>query len=384
MNFIRLVWQDLKDRRRELVRLSLWTFCLATILTLTASGSPYLGNLMAGKPDAAVKFRQDLLWMSIWLYAWLLIVPVIYVLAFRVHDGKRTGGRVFGVYLGGFAYAYIVHVSIELLAMLLPTFEGVHASVFDAVAHHMLSGVFLLSVTYGGVAALCHAIAGHQRSQEVEMRRVRLESELVQARMDALRSQLQPHFLFNALNSVSSLMYRDVEAADDMLAGIGELLRVLIKDSDRNLTTLREELEFVDMYLRIEKIRHGEHIRVERDLDRSLDRAIVPALVLQPIVENAIKHGASQVVGTARITVRVHSEGGTLKLSVSDNGPGFAGGDGEVGSGVGITNLRARLHQLYGTEQGLLIYSTSNGTTVSVEIPLSFHPVDKDQETTGS
>lgn len=363
-----------------MVRLILWTFGLATILALTASVTPYLRDVMAGKPDAAAKFPQDLLWMSIWLYAWLFIVPVIYVIAFRVHEEGRTGGRVLSIYLGGFVYAYVVHVGIELAAMLLPAFRGIHDTVLAAVVHHMLSGLFLLSITYGGVAALSHAIAGHRRSREAEMRRVRLESELVQARMDALRSQLHPHFLFNALNSVSSLMYHDVKAADDMLAGIGELLRILIKGSDRSLIPLREELEFVALYLRIEKIRFGEHIQVEVVRESGLEEALVPALVLQPIVENAIKHAAAHVPGTARIRIAASSEDGRLCMSVSDNGPGFPSGDGEAGSGVGIANLRARLDQLYGNGQALSTRSTGDGATVEIEIPLRFRAVDQDSQ----
>lgn len=381
MEFIRTILQDLKARRTDLIRLSVWAFCLALILALTAAGSTYLSQSMGGKADAIDRFWKDLLWKSIWMLAWLPIVPVTYVMAFRVHQQKRTAGKVLAIYVGGFAYAYVVHVGIELLAMLLPAYQDVHDSVADAVVHHMFSGVFLLSVTYGGVAALCHAIAGHRHSQEVEMRRVRLESELVQARMDALRYQLHPHFLFNALNSVSSLMYRDVKGADDMLAGIGELLRVLIRGSDRNLITLKEEFDFVAMYLGIEKHRHGDHIEVEMHRDEDLDRCLVPALLLQPIVENAIKHGASQKVDTARIEVAATARDGRLELSVSDNGPGFASGDGEATAGVGLANLRARLVQLYGEDQALMIRSDSGGATVVVDIPLSFSPAAPNPET---
>ena len=374
MGFVRSLIDDFSKRRKDVRGVIVVTFLLAAILALTASGTPYLRNVMAGKLDAVAEFWDDLLWMSIWLAAWLPIVPVIYVLAARLADRRATAAGVLGVYLGGFAFAYVVHVGIQVSAMQLPAYDDVHPNLLDAVLNHMLSGVFLIAVTYGGVAATCHAIAGHRRNQEIEMRRVRLESELVQARMQALRSQLHPHFLFNALNSVSTLMYRDVKAADDMLAGIGELLRVLIKDSDRHMITLREEMDFISMYLGIEKIRHGEDLHVTMERPPELDRALVPALILQPIVENAIKHGTSRKPGRGRIEVSAARSEGRLSITVSDDGPGFASGNGAEGSGVGISNLRARMAQLYGEDQSLTLSSSHEGAVVVITIPLRFEP----------
>lgn len=372
MDFIRSILRELAIRRREVRSVVGITFLLATVLALTASGTPYLRNVMAGKPEAAAEFWGGLLWMSIWLYAWLPIVPVVYVLAIRVAERRLSGGQVIWIFLAGFAFAYVLHVTVQVAAMLLPHYEDVHPNMLDAVIHHMLSGVYLIAITYGGVAATCHAIASQRRNQEIEMRRVRLESELVQARMRALRSQLHPHFLFNALNSVSTLMYRDVKAADDMLAGIGDLLRVLIKDSDRTLITLEEEMEFIDMYLQVEKIRHGDSLQVSLQRPPELDRVMVPALVLQPIVENAIKHGISVSAGSGEIAVSASAYNGRLLLTTSDNGPGFASGDSVSGDGVGIANLRARLAQLYGEDQRLTITSSPAGAQVEIEIPLRF------------
>lgn len=369
--------REFSTRRDEVRSVTLVSFYLATVLTLTASGTPYLGNIMTGDPDAAGEFLEDLLWMSIWLYAWLLIVPVVYLVSARLNAGQLPLTRQVGVYLVWFVYAYVVHVGIQIAAMLLPAYSDVHPTMVHAVIHHMLSGVYLIAITYGGVAASCHAIAAHRRAQELQLHRAREESDRVNARMHALRSQLQPHFLFNALNSVSTLMYRDVHAADEMLAGIGDLMRILIKDTDRPLITLREEMDFIEMYLKVEKHRYGDRLQVEFDYADSLREALVPALVLQPVVENAIKHGTSKLTRVGRIRISAKRDDESLVLAVSDNGPGLATGDGAAGSGVGIANLRARLRELYDSEQSLRMTSTVEGAHVEIVIP--FQRANKEQ-----
>jgi len=359
------------------------TFAVGALLALMASGTPYLRDVMSGSPDATAEFLDDLLWMSIWFTAWVPIVPMIYLLAIRLNQSRLSVGKIVGAYLIGFAFAYVFHVGVQVAAMLLPTYQDVHANMTEAVIHHFLTGVYMIAITYGGVAAVSHAFAASRRSREAELRKIRLESELVQARLQALRNQLHPHFLFNALNSVSALMYRDVAAADEMLAGVGELLRVLIKDSDRHLITLKEELDFMSMYVNVEKIRYGNRLDIVVKHHEELDSARVPALLLQPIVENAIKHGVSKVSGRGSIEISTSTKGDHLLLGVADNGPGFAHDTETKDTGVGISNLKARLYELYGDDQSVSIVSHSQGrgAEVWIEVPLQLTATMREEAT---
>jgi LytS/YehU family sensor histidine kinase len=196
------------------------------------------------------------------------------------------------------------------------------------------------------------------------------EYRLVQAQLQALKAQLQPHFLFNTLNSISTLMHEDVEAADRMVVSLGDLLRATLSEVGGQEVTLRRELEVLDLYLRIQLIRFQDRLRVNRDVDpRALD-ACVPNLVLQPLVENAIKHGIAphSVDGVIDISARV--EGATLVLSVRDDGPGLQQAGRETAEGVGLSNTRARLERLYGAAQGMKYGNASaGGFEVELRIP---------------
>lgn len=226
---------------------------------------------------------------------------------------------------------------------------------------------------YGATLIVSQLWNYYGKYRERELRTSRLEAQLAQAQLKVLKMQLDPHFLFNTLHSISSLMHQDVEAADDVLARLSDLLRMSFEDVNEQEVTLKREMEFLDGYLAIQQIRFRDrfHIRVNID-PKSLD-ALVPNMILQPLVENAVQHGIASRAGAGQLEIRSAVENGTVRLEVRDDGPGPGGDTAEGASGgVGLANTRARLQQLYGGScRFSLTRPEQGGTLVALEIP--FH-----------
>jgi signal transduction histidine kinase len=223
----------------------------------------------------------------------------------------------------------------------------------------------LLLVAYGVGYARQH------RAREIAASR--LETELAGARLAALKAQLHPHFLFNAFNSVSALLGRDPAAAREMLARLEGLLTLTLERAEAQEVTLAEELRVVEMYAGIEGVRFSDRLSVGVDVDARLHDVLVPHLVLQPLVENAVKHGIAVRPGPGKIAVSARAGGGRIVLSVADDGPGASPDCASRGEGIGLANTRARLAQLYGPAAALSVESAKGrGTRVTVTIPLRY------------
>jgi two-component system, LytTR family, sensor kinase len=195
-----------------------------------------------------------------------------------------------------------------------------------------------------------------------------LQARLAEARLEALRAQLQPHFLFNTLNSVSSLMYRDVEAADVMIARLSDLLRLTLRGDRRREIPLREEVALLERYLDIERVRFEERMRVAVDIAPDAEAALVPPFLLQPIVENAVRHAIAPRPAGGSIDIEARVERDELVIRVADDGPGLS--PGEAAPGVGLANTRARLAELHGSAARLELDQTAGGgLTVTIAMP---------------
>ncbi len=178
--------------------------------------------------------------------------------------------------------------------------------------------------------------------------------------------QLHPHFLFNTLHSISALLYKDINGAEEMIERLMKFLAMTLENYGPQVVTLQKELEFLQCYLEIETVRFQDRLSIKMEIDSNALEAKVPNLITQPIVENAIRHGIAAKAGAGRITIRATSRGGRLRIEVNDNGPGFT----KVKEGLGLRNTRARLQHLYGDEHSLEFTNDSNGgLTVTLEIP---------------
>ncbi|MDB6064184.1 MAG: signal transduction histidine kinase, LytS [Pedosphaera sp.] len=227
-------------------------------------------------------------------------------------------------------------------------------------------------LAYGVLLGMTHAVHFQRRYRERERRALFLESSLARARLHALQAQLHPHFLFNTLNGIATLLRRDPIVAEEMLTSLSDLLRLALSQSDKQQIPLREEMQLLDRYLEIQQMRFGDRLRCEQDIDPALLDNPVPALLLQPLVENAIKHGLepSSQPGLVRIVAVV--KGDRLVLSVEDNGVGLGKGrQTRATSGVGLSNLRARLEALYGERYHVALCELpEGGVAARIEIPL--------------
>jgi len=243
--------------------------------------------------------------------------------------------------------------------------EGPWRPVIQLARHSLvtLTGYWL-------VVGVWHALDSARRLREREQHAAALEAQLATARLRALEDQLHPHFLFNTLNTLSSLIYEDVKAADRVIHDLSTLLRLALDNAGRHTVPLAEEVRFVEVYLNIMKTRYPDRLVVTAAIDRGAEVVAVPNLLLQPIVENSIKHGLEATAGTIEIALSARVEGDRLMVEVVDNGPGLPDGM-PPREGVGLGNTRNRLEQLYGTDFTFEVANAADGgARVVVAVPV--------------
>ena len=251
-----------------------------------------------------------------------------------------------------------------------PLFAPANSS-WREVLHRALFTIRFAAPIYWWMVCGCWALSHFQESRQRERRALELEARLTQANLQALKMQLQPHFLFNALNAISTLIHQNPKAADDMVGALSQFLRMSLDVSSQNEVPLQKELEFVNRYLDIQQTRFGVRLRIRREIDPAAADAIVPPLLLQPLVENSIRHGIETRESGGLVTIRVQRRDEMLLLEVCDDGGGFTGRQLlPVSQGIGLSNTKARLQALYGERhQFRLIANCPTGACVSMAIP---------------
>lgn len=271
----------------------------------------------------------------------------------------------------------IVSVGEEMIWVLcFPNFPlGMHMSYWGRLRFELDGEIVDNLLIFWLVILLFRGVDYYQKYREKEGAAAQLSVQLAQAQIRALRMQLNPHFLFNTMNSISSMMRIDVAAADIMLEQLSSLLRITLERGETQLIVLSDEMEFMEMYLALQDRRFSGRVRQEIRVDPALHDALVPAMLLQPIVENAYAHGLSRLDRDGMLTVEVGRERGRMKVTVLNTGVGLnpAARTDAHSTGVGITNVKNRLRLHYGTQQSFSIHEAgTNNVQVTITFPLQF------------
>jgi signal transduction histidine kinase len=325
----------------------------------------------------SARIGQALVVALVRLAPWIFLTPLIVWVASVYTLGRSTWKRSLWVHLGVCALSLGI---VGCFAYFSPPSPVVVRS--DGAESGRLNReprekafVVLRRITYQlpifwGLVGVAHALRFYEHSKAREQREAELESRLAQARLQALRMQLNPHFLFNTLNSIASLVHEQPQA-EAMIEALSDLLRLTLTASDRAEVTLREELNLLDRYLLIEQTRFGDRLRVEKQVEVAALEAVVPILILQPLVENAVKHGIETRIAPGLICISVQRAGEALGLEVSDNGRGLGPvGEEKLQEGVGLSNTRSRLKELYNGRASLELHSgKTGGFSARIQIP---------------
>jgi two-component system, LytTR family, sensor kinase len=352
----------LKLTRRLWLRIAI-AFAFWSLLGLAFASQFYFSSAQFGNP---VSWPRALMYsLADWYVFAVLSLPVTW-LAHRVPIERPHRSRAVALHIAAsvvFSFTYMA------LRAAIATWQSPSVTFVQSFQALLFKSWHFNLLVYWVIVAVRHAFDYAKKFRERELRAAELEKRLTEARLQALQMQLNPHFLFNTLHAISSLMHRDVEAADRMLVRLSDLLRRALDSSDTQEVTLREELEFLHAYAEIEQTRFGERLTIEMNIAPDTLDALVPNLVLQPLVENSIKHGLEPHARPGRIEVSARRESDVLRLEVRDNGTGL---NGSVVEGVGLSNTRGRLKQLYAERHSFELANTAQGGA-SVRITIPFH-----------
>jgi two-component system, LytTR family, sensor kinase len=311
--------------------------------------------------------------LATWL-PWALVTPWIISLARRYPILRGTTIRTVAAHLAAFITICVVAEawSATLQVMFNPWGNRRPPTFWDTWSITLLYQILIFLIAYVLILTITYLIDSRENVARQMTETARLNEELSKAQLAALRRQMEPHFMFNTLNSIAALVRdRRNDAAVSMIVGLSEFLRRASEDSHRSQVTLREEVEYLQRYVDIQKVRFGERLHVSVDIPTQLLDVSVPNLLLQPLVENAIKHGIGQRAAGGRVRVAGERKNGSLYLSVYNDGPSFRK-DWETNSGgVGLANLRTRLQILHGSAADLAMAPRgSDGVEVTVSLPL--------------
>jgi two-component system, LytTR family, sensor kinase len=318
--------------------------------------------------------------LAIWLlcgYSWLAVTPFVLWLARRFPLERGRLSRSIPIHLIASACFSLLTLALYNLAYrVILGVAGNRAPLWAEFRDLVVSEFHMQLLIYWAIVGIANAIDYYRRYRDRELKASQLEARLVESQLEALRMQLHPHFLFNTLNSISVLMQEDVKAADRMLVQLSALLRATLTRNSEHEIPLQKELEFLEHYLEIEQTRHCDRLTVRMQIDSAALAGLVPQLIFQPLVENAIRHGIADRESGGLIEICAERLDGRLSLQVRDNGPGIGDFQGEFAAGVGLTNTRARLDHLYGTE-GRFEWRNAHegGLIVAASIPFHTQPV---------
>jgi two-component system, LytTR family, sensor kinase len=328
-----------------------------------------LQNQLSSKP---VPFWQILSWQMVSGYVWFALSPLVLWLARKFPFEAGKWSKSLPVHLLACLLIALFQQAIDtyFLTKLGYPPNRQFATFLEAYQFFVYINLHLSILIYWGVVGIKSAFSYYQKYRERELKTSQLEARLATSRLQVLKMQLHPHFLFNTLNAVSELIYKDPESAERMIGDLSDLLRMSFENLEVQEISLKQELEFLKKYLEIEQMRFHDRLRVEMNISPETLDASVPNMILQPLVENAIKHGLAPRVAGGKVEIGAARSNGHLELSVSDDGIGIPSGDVEnLHEGVGLSNTRRRLRHLYGDKHKFELAADKSGLKVNLTIP---------------
>ena len=346
---------------------------ICILISIIFSGLVYFSTAATQPPEKTLGWQLILTWQAI-VYGWAILFPFIQLFVRKFPFERQNWLRASMTYSAAVFLFVLAHTIIYAAF-----YEVIHETCFqtenaaERIQFLFLKNWTLDTATFGLILGSIFAYDYYRRFQEEQMNSAELKTELANSQLHALKMQLHPHFLFNTLNSISALIHEDPRAADKMVARLGDFLRLTLDNSGEQEVPLKKEINFLNRYLEIESVRFEDRLTIETEIAPETLAACVPNLILQPIIENAIRHGISQQTEAGRISVNTRREDGKLIIQIEDNGPGLnsavvTGNNGK--GGIGLANTRARLAHLYGEHHSLLISNIeSGGVRVTMEIP---------------
>lgn len=353
---------------KKLFALSLivfWTF----IAILQTSQSIYSATLRGG----AVNWGNLLSWSIAKWYLWAAFTPLVLTFSRRLPIEKTSLKSRVPTHIGLALLIGIAHLLFETLIIYTIRNMIEQKMSLAAISQGLLTYTFHVNFfIYWAILAVAHALTYQTRLRDKEKAATELEVALTNAHLKTLKAQLQPHFLFNALHTILGLVLKEERSkAAGMLTDLSELLRESIDNAEKQLTSLSSEMAFINKYLQIQKTRFEDRLQVELDVDSAVLQAEVPTLLLQPLVENAIRHGIADNSHAGRVRIMAKRKNGRLKLQVADDGRGFPdSGDLTQTTGTGLANTQSRLNHLYPREHELYCRTSDlGGAEVNIEIP---------------
>jgi sensor histidine kinase YesM len=291
-------------------------------------------------------------------------------IAVRYQFGRGAGWKPFAVHISGaFIYSLIHSAAMLVTRILLMQQSGPPRGWWMAARIEYLTQLDWILMTYLFLVGIAHALEYRRESERRAVDSAQLQTRLIEAQLQSLQHQLQPHFLFNTLNAISGLMRTDVDAADRMMDRLGDLLRMALDSSNVQEVPLKEELELLQKYLDIEQLRFGSRLAVTMRIQPETLSAMVPNFLLQPLVENAVRHGIAPYTRPGVVTIEAAHEDSRLVLRIADSGDGVPGHYLTLmNQGVGLSNTRARLEHLYRGNHSF-VFSSEGGFCVTIAIP---------------
>jgi two-component system, LytTR family, sensor kinase len=362
-----------------------FVFGAATILGFFSALQAYRLSTLNLKNGMNVEAGRLLLLNLAFWYVPAAITPLIFRLSHRFKLESGQWARTIGAHALAAGAFSILHAAcmIGVRALLWPGMRYSSSVTWATyVQREYLMTLDWALMTYAAIVGLSYALGYQRESQERAVRSAHLEARLAEARLKTLEAELHPHFLFNTLHAISTLIHVQPDAADRMISRLSDLLRITFARSGAARIALQEELEFLQKYLEIEQTRFQDRLTVAYEIDPDTLDAEVPRMILQPLVENAIKHGVAPRNAPGTILILSARDGETLRLEVRDNGAGLSGGArAKLHSGVGLSNTRDRLECLYGEAHTLQFLESGEGLTVQITFPFSRVPAGSDEAT---